>query len=101
MTAYLIGLGHRDLGFIRGGTGHLFHRTRCDGYIDAFKYAGIEMRPELIVTGDLSFESGLIASEQLLSMKDRPTAIFASNDDMAAAIISLAHRRGLYVPRDL
>ncbi|MBG6117392.1 MULTISPECIES: LacI family DNA-binding transcriptional regulator [unclassified Sphingobium] len=101
MTAYLIGLGHRDIGFIRGGPGHLIHRTRCDGYIDALRDAGLDIRPELVVTGDMSFDSGLTAGEQLLGMQDRPTAIFASNDDMAAAIISLAHRRGLDVPRDL
>jgi LacI family transcriptional regulator len=63
--------------------------------------AGLPVRPDLIATGDMSFESGLAAGAQLLDLADRPTAIFASNDDMAAAIISLAHRRGLDVPRDL
>ncbi|WP_196221834.1 LacI family DNA-binding transcriptional regulator [Sphingobium sp. CAP-1] len=101
MTAYLIGLGHRDIGFIRGGSGHLIHRTRCDGYVAALEDAGIAVRPDLIVAGDMSFESGLVAGEKLLACNPRPTAIFASNDDMAAAIISLAHRRGLDVPRDI
>jgi LacI family transcriptional regulator len=101
MTAYLIGLGHRDIGFIRGGTGHLIHRTRCEGYIAALEEAGIAVRPDLIFAGDMSFESGLAAGEALFACDPRPTAIFASNDDMAAAIVSLAHRRGLDVPRDL
>ncbi|WIW90633.1 LacI family DNA-binding transcriptional regulator (plasmid) [Sphingobium sp. V4] len=101
MTAYLIGLGHRDIGFIRGGPGHLIHRTRCDGYMAALRDAGLDVRPDLIVEGDMSFESGLAAGEQLLKLAHRPTAIFASNDDMAAAIVSLAHRRGLDVPRDI
>ena len=101
MTAYLIGLGHRDIGFIRGGAGHMIHRTRCEGYQAALRDAGLPIRPDLIVTGDMSFESGLAVGAQLLDLPDRPTAIFASNDDMAAAIISLAHRRGLDVPRDL
>lgn len=101
MTAYLIGLGHRNIGFIRGGVGHLIHRTRCEGYQAALRDAGLPIRPDLVVAGDMSFESGLAAGEELLDLPDRPTAIFASNDDMAAAIVSLAHRRGLDVPRDL
>ncbi|MGK2909785.1 MAG: LacI family DNA-binding transcriptional regulator [Sphingobium sp.] len=101
MTAHLIGLGHRDIGFIRGGAGHLIHRTRCKGYQAALRDAGLAVRHDLIVSGDMSFESGLAAGEMLLNLSDRPTAIFASNDDMAAAIVSLAHRRGLDVPRDL
>jgi LacI family transcriptional regulator len=101
MTAHLIALGHRDIGFIRGGTGHLIHRTRCGGYLAALQDAGIAVRDDLIVTGDMSFESGLAAGAHLLGLASRPTAIFASNDDMAAAIVSLAHRRGLDVPRDL
>lgn len=101
MTNYLVGLGHRDIGFIRGAEHHLISKTRRDGYIAALKKAGIAIRPELIVDGDMSYESGLEATEYLLGLASRPTAIFASNDDMAAAVISLAHRRGLDVPRDL
>jgi LacI family transcriptional regulator len=55
----------------------------------------------LIATGDMRFESGLVAGAALLDLPDRPTAIFASNDDMAAAAVATAHRRGLEVPRDL
>jgi LacI family transcriptional regulator len=101
MTSYLIGLGHRDIGFIRGAEHHLISRTRRDGYIAALTKAGIAIRPELIADGDMSYESGLEAAESLLGLASRPTAIFASNDDMAAAVISLAHRRGFDVPRDL
>lgn len=101
MTNYLIELGHRDIGYIRGAEHHLISRSRRDGYIAALTNAGIPVRPELIVNGDMSFEFGLAAAEQLLALTARPTAIFASNDDVAAAVISLAHRRGLDVPRDL
>lgn len=101
MTAYLIGLGHTDIGYIRGAEHHLISKSRRDGYLAALTQAGLPVRPELIVDGDMSFESGLRAAEMLLSLPSRPTAIFASNDDVAAAVISLAHRRGLDVPRDL
>src|SRR4029450_3813340 len=48
--------------------------------------------------GHFTYRSGLEATEKLLGRKSPPTAIFASNDDMAAAAISVAHRRGLDVP---
>jgi LacI family transcriptional regulator len=51
--------------------------------------------------GFFSFRSGLDAARKLLAAEPAPTAIFASNDDMAAAVIAEAHRRGLDVPRDL
>lgn len=101
MTRHLIALGHRDIGFIRGAEQHKISRTRRDGYLAALNDAGIARRDDLIIDGDMSYESGLKAAEQLLALRRVPTAIFASNDDMAAAVISLAHRRGLDVPRDL
>jgi LacI family transcriptional regulator len=54
-----------------------------------------------IAQGDFSFDSGLTAAEQLLDRDPLPTAIFASNDDMAAAVVSVAHRRHLDVPQEL
>jgi LacI family transcriptional regulator len=53
------------------------------------------------VQGYFTYQSGLIAAERLLGGAERPSAIFASNDDMAAAVVSVAHRSGLDVPRDL
>ncbi len=63
--------------------------------------AGHEVDPALVIQGFFTYKSGLEAAEKLLARKRIPTAIFASNDDMAAAAISVAHRRGLDVPNDL
>jgi LacI family transcriptional regulator len=52
--------------------------------------------------GDFSFRSGVEAAEELLAdAKDRPTAIFASNDDMAAGVVSVASKLGIDVPGEL
>ena len=51
--------------------------------------------------GFFTYRSGMIAAEKLLSEETPPTAIFASNDDMAAASVSVARRFGLSVPDDL
>lgn len=101
MTEYLLGLGHRRIGFIRGAASHIISRTRYDGYCLAHRQNGVEIDPLLVVDGDLTFDSGLDAADRLLALQSPPTAIFASNDDMAAAVISVAHRRSIPVPEHL
>jgi len=63
--------------------------------------AGLPVAPAQLAQGYFTYRSGLEAAELLLGANPRPTALFASNDDMAAAAISVAHRLGLDVPRDL
>ncbi|MNV63855.1 putative HTH-type transcriptional repressor ExuR [compost metagenome] len=54
-----------------------------------------------MVNGQFSFESGIDAANALLDLAEPPTAIFAANDDMAAAVFRVAGQRGLRIPRDL
>ncbi|MFE8585572.1 LacI family DNA-binding transcriptional regulator [Sphingomonas sp. NCPPB 2930] len=99
MTRHLIGLGHRRLGFVLGNPDQSASIARLAGFRAAVEEAGgIETQ---VVQGDYSYASGLVAGEALLDGATPPTAIFASNDDMAAAIVSVAHRRHLDVPGDL
>ncbi|MEJ0042619.1 MAG: LacI family DNA-binding transcriptional regulator [Rhizomicrobium sp.] len=101
MTAYLIGLGHRRIGFIKGHPDHSAAHARFEGYRAALKHAGIPVVEELCAQGYFSYQSGLEAGESLLSLKNRPTAIFASNDDMAAAVLATAQRFHLRLPSQL
>ena len=101
VTTHLIALGHRRIGFIAGNTNQTASALRQRGYEAAMREAGLEVDPALIRPGDFSYRSGLEAAEALLAQTPRPTAIFASNDDMAAAAVSVAHRRHLEVPEDL
>jgi len=101
MTEHLIGMGHQRIGFIRGHPNQTASALRFEGFQAAMTQAGLAIDPGLIQQGYFTYRSGLEATEKLLSRKLPPTAIFASNDDMAAAAISVAHRRGLDVPRDL
>jgi LacI family transcriptional regulator len=75
--------------------------VRLAGYKAALADAKIPIDPTLIQPGLFTYRSGLKAAEQLLGMAKPPTAIFASNDDMGAATIAVAHRRHLEVPKDL
>ncbi len=101
MTRYLLDLGHRNIGFIKGHPNHVASRDRHQGFCDALTEAGMDADRAPVEQGYFSYRSGLIAGERLLGRADRPTAIFASNDDMAAATISIAHRMGLNVPDDV
>ena len=74
---------------------------RRAGYREALAAAGIAPDPALEVPGLFTYRSGLDAAERLLDLADPPTAVFASNDDMAAATVAVAHRHGLDVPGDL
>lgn len=101
LTEYLLGKGHRRIGFIKGHPTHGAASRRLLGYLDAHEEHGIEADPRLAVNGLFSFESGEEAGRRLLHMSDRPTAIFASNDDMAAGVLHAAHEAGLIVPAQL
>jgi LacI family transcriptional regulator len=101
MTEYLIGLGHRRLGLITGHPEHIASTERERGFRAAVAHARLRSEDVSVEQGFFTFRSGLDAAEKLLALPQPPTAIFASNDDMGAAAISVAHRRGLRVPGDL
>jgi LacI family transcriptional regulator len=101
MAEHLIQHGHTRIGFICGRDDLSASARRYDGFVTALHEAGLEVDPELVQRGNYTYRSGLGAAELLLAHGNPPTAIFASNDDMGAAAISVAHRRGLDVPRDL
>ncbi|MBW8842491.1 MAG: LacI family DNA-binding transcriptional regulator [Sphingomonadales bacterium] len=100
-TQYLIAQGHRRIGLVAGPHGFRSARERRLGFEEAMRDAGISLPRSMIAEGNYTFESGLIAAERLLDVVPRPTAIFSSNDEMAAGVIHAACQRGLIVPRDL
>lgn len=101
MTEHLLSLGHRRIGFIRGSESVFESEERGRGFVEAHRRAGVDLDKSLITQGNFTYDSGLEAASQLLSRRDRPTAIFASNDEMALACISIANKLGLTVPNDL
>lgn len=101
LTNHLIKLGHTRIGFIRGDPVQLAASLRHDGYRAALKEAGIPYDPKLCAQGYFSYQTGMEAANELLSLPKRPTAIFAGNDDMAAATLAAAHRFNLKTPDDL
>jgi LacI family transcriptional regulator len=101
MTEYLIGLGHRDIGFIAGIPSHSASGKRQAGFLAAMRAHGLDVREEWIRPGDFTFRSGLEEGERLLRSKHRPTAIFASNDDCALGVSAAAVKLDIPVPERL
>lgn len=101
LTEYLIRLGHRRIGFIGGPQRHGDSKERRVGYEQAMRQWDIPVQQELIADGAYTVESGRLAAEKLLDLHDRPTAIVASNDEMAAGALWTAQQRGLKLPDDL
>jgi LacI family transcriptional regulator len=101
MTDYLIRLGHRRIGFVKGNPKIVSSKMRLQGVKAALQNTGRRAVTSVFVQGLNTYRSGVEAAEQILSNGHRVTAIFANNDDMASGVMSLAHRRGLNVPQDL
>ena len=101
ITELLIGLGHQRIGFIRGATDQAASKLRYQGFLRAMKSHRIAVDKDCVVQGDFTYATGVQAAQQLLSRRMRPTAVFASNDDMALGVLATAQRLGLAVPGDL
>lgn len=100
-TEYLISEGHRLIGLISGPHGFRSATERRLGFEDALAQAGIKLPRSLIAEGNYTFESGIAAAEKLLDLSPAPTAIFASNDEMAAGVVHAARQRNIDVPAAL
>lgn len=101
MTDHLIALGHRDIAFVQGNATHGASSKRFEGFRAAMARAGLVIGDDRVQGGDFTFRSGMAAGEVLLSRADRPTAIFAANDEMALGVLVSAARRDIPVPRAL
>ncbi len=101
MTEHLIRHGHKDIAFVKGHPRHSASALRYQGFREAMRASGIRINPAWITEGDFTYKSGVDAASKFLNDKECPSAVFASNDDMAAGVIALAARNGLSVPSDL
>jgi LacI family transcriptional regulator len=97
----LIALGHKRIGLIEGPEGFRSAEERREGWRAALVMHDLPCGPEMMARGAYTFETGREAAESLLALAHPPTAIFASNDVMAAGALHAVRARGLEVPRDI
>lgn len=100
-TAYLLGLGHRRVGFITGDLSLSSARSRLAGYCQALADYGIAQDPALVAEGDYQQPAGHAGAQALLRLTEPPTAIFASNDVMAFGAMEAIREAGLRIPADV
>jgi DNA-binding LacI/PurR family transcriptional regulator len=102
-TRHLLGLGHRRIAVIGGPEAILCSRARLDGYRAAMDEAGVPIDPRLIRNGSFQVQDGVAAARALLRLpvNDRPTAIFAGNDQQALGVYQAAREARLHIPDDL
>lgn len=98
---YLIAQGHRRIGLVEGPEGFRSAQERSEGWRQAVSAHGLPADTSLTARGNYTFETGKEAGALLLDLPHPPTAIFASNDVMAAGVVHVARERGLEVPGDL
>ena len=101
VTHLLISLGHRRIAILKGAVDQSASHLRYEGFVNAMNQHGLPVDPDMVYQGDFTFRTGVEGAHQLLSRRVRPTAVFASNDDMALGVLAAAHRLGLAVPQDL
>ncbi|MFJ1753949.1 LacI family DNA-binding transcriptional regulator [Kitasatospora sp. NPDC088134] len=101
LTAHLVALGHRRIGFINGPGDWLAATSRFAGHTAALAEAGVLIPPELVTGIEPTSDQGHAAAARLLDLPQRPTALVAFNDKAAIGALRAAHERGLRVPTDL
>ena len=101
ITKHLIENGHERIAFLSGDPEHGSTGERLNGFRDAFRDSGLEVDSSLIIDGQYSFESGVERTRYLLELDERPTAVFACNDEIAAGTLFAARMSDVEVPDDL
>lgn len=101
ITQHLLDLGHRDIAFFAGDAGHKSTSERYQGFLEAMTQRGLPVKPDLVLPGEFTFDSGARRAEQLLSAEVAVSAVFACNDEIAAGALFGARQKQILVPQQL
>ncbi|WP_454253161.1 LacI family DNA-binding transcriptional regulator [Pseudomonas sp. Marseille-Q7302] len=101
LTEHLLALGHRRIALIKGPEDSPLTLERLAGYQEALTQADIALDPGLLHEGDFTLAAGAAAAKALLTLPERPTALFCCSDEMAIGALQILRRSGLRVPEDI
>ncbi|MBQ4888591.1 LacI family transcriptional regulator [Shewanella sp. UCD-FRSSP16_17] len=101
ITQHLIDIGHTEIGFLSGDQHHESTKERLSGFKSALKQNQLSVNTDWVLDGQYSFESGVENANKLINLSQRPTAIVACNDEIAAGALFAARLAGLDIPKDL
>lgn len=101
ITEHLIQAGHRDIAHVGG---HKETRTgiqRKQGFREAMENYGLDLKNDWIVSTDYRLAGAYESVRGMLERKEKPSAIFAANDDIAAGCYRAIYERGMRIPEDI
>lgn len=98
---HLKDLRHQKIGYIGGFAGLTISDHRVEAFMRALKRVGLVPRAEFIKVGNYRITGGMTAMAELLSLKDRPTAVLTANDLTAIGGMRAAMKMGFSIPGDL
>ncbi|GCF11499.1 LacI family DNA-binding transcriptional regulator [Dictyobacter arantiisoli] len=101
ITAYLLSLGHRSIAFVSGPEDVTVSDQRQQGYQQAMEAAGIAIHPTWLIQGDFTQSGGERAAYQLTQLAERPSAVFACNDETAFGLMNGLQQQGWRIPQDI
>ena len=101
MARYIVSLGHKNIGFITGPLNYYSSIERLEGFRNTLVTLGVGLDEAMVIEGQNSYQSGLDGALHLLQLANRPSAIFANNDEMAAGVLKVAYQLGIKVPEQL
>ena len=100
-TKNFIDNGHKKIAYVIGPLHEPINRDKkLSGYRRALEEAGIEFNEAYVIEGDDTYDSGLEAAERILELKERPTALLASQDEMAIGVVHGLQDKGFLIPED-
>jgi len=101
ITDHLISLGHTNLAIVNGPSDYVASALRYEGFAAALRDHELKLPACNIKNGKFDVQSGNVCGRELLHLDDRPTAIFAGNDEMAAGVLAAAQESQIHVPKQL
>jgi LacI family transcriptional regulator len=101
LAGYIVSLGHKNIGFITGPLNYHSSIERLEGFRNTLNDLGVGLDEAKVIEGQNSYQSGLDGARHLLQLPNRPSAIFANNDEMAAGVLKVAYQLGIKVPDQL
>lgn len=101
LTKFLISLGHKRIGFLMGNHEHQASQARFEGFLVALRESGLTVDMDIIRDANFDFELGRQRTFELLKIRNRPSAIIASNDESAAGALYAAHESSIRVPEEI
>jgi len=101
MTKYLIKLGHKRIGFVIGDARLTTGKYRIAGYRRALKDSGMPIDPDLIRVGSFTRDHGENGTQELLDLREPPTAIFAGSNRILMGALYVLGQKGIHIPGDM